>query len=126
MKSARAFGGFIQSVGNRIQVVIEQIGINIERHGRRRMPEQPLHRFHIRAGGHRQRRGRVAKLVRYETGESDLSGGTIKARSPEDAIAQHSPATCAGKREIVARTADDMRRLCCIEGCPAGLETLTW
>jgi len=52
----------VDLVEQSIQPVVEEICIPIEGHRRRRMSKHALHRFHVAAGVHRDRRGGVPQV----------------------------------------------------------------
>jgi len=47
----------------RVEIVLEELCIGVERHGRACVPEHPLNRFHVGPGADRKRRGGVAQVV---------------------------------------------------------------
>jgi hypothetical protein len=54
----------IETPCNDVEGVLEQVRLRVQRHRRRRSPEHPLHRLHLRASAHRQARRSVPKPVR--------------------------------------------------------------
>lgn len=73
----------IETVRNSAQIVVEQVGVDLERHGRGRVPEYPLHGLHVRAGLDREARCGVPEVVRREAFEAN-SG----RRTPESTLAR--------------------------------------
>ena len=59
-----ASAGFVQGDRNRLQVVIEQVRVDVERHRRRGMAEHLLDGLDVRTRRHRETGGGVAKVVR--------------------------------------------------------------
>jgi hypothetical protein len=58
---------FVEPIGDRLEVVVEQVGVHVEGHRRLRVPEHPLYRLYVRAGGHGQAHRGVTQLVRVQT-----------------------------------------------------------
>jgi hypothetical protein len=55
---------------DRLEVVIEEIRVGVQSHGRGRMPEHPLNGLHVRSGADGEARRRVPQLVRSEPGSA--------------------------------------------------------
>jgi len=62
----RSDGPVVKPRRHFIEVVLEQISVGVECHGRRLMPQHPLHGLHICTRTDRQARRRVAQIVRGE------------------------------------------------------------
>lgn len=56
------------------QMVVEEVGVDIESDRGRLAAEHPLQGLHVGAGGDRERRGRVSKVVRRDPRELVVSG----------------------------------------------------
>ena len=73
----------IHAFGKRAEVVVEEPGIDVERHRRRGVAEHPLDRLDVRAAGYQQARGGVPKVVRAEVLEPGRLGrGSMNLNRP--------------------------------------------
>ncbi|WP_455429747.1 hypothetical protein [Microbacterium hominis] len=63
MRSMASLGGG----GDGIQIVVEEVGVGVEGHRRRRMPGHSLHGLHVRTGAGYERCGGVTGIVRRES-----------------------------------------------------------
>ena len=73
--NARSRPYLVQPVGDRVEVVLDEIRVDVQGHRCRRMPEHPLHGLHVGAGTHAQRRCCVPEFMRSESVLADRSGG---------------------------------------------------
>ena len=60
---ARPLRGAVECRGDVVEIVVEEVRIDVERHGCGGVVQHALNRLHVRAGLHRERRGRVAKVM---------------------------------------------------------------
>jgi hypothetical protein len=54
---------FVEPVRNSVQILIEQIGVDVERHRGFGMAEHSLHRLHVGTGANGETGGGVSKIV---------------------------------------------------------------
>jgi len=97
----------IQGVSNRIQIIIKEIRVHVESHGRRSVSQHPLDRFHVRSSGHRQRRRGVSQVAdRYPR---------------ECRIVFYTPSHCSIKHPAPEVTGSDHPAISAPEQCRRGL-----
>lgn len=77
----------VESFGDIVQSVIEEVAVEVEGHGRRCVSEHLLHDLHIGAGSNRERRCCVPQVVRVEIWHADRFGsateGALERRGPD-------------------------------------------
>jgi len=93
----RIHSHLIEHRRNRVQVLIEEICVDVQRDRRGGVTEQPLHDFDVRASRHRKARGRVPHLMGCQAAQPDRRRGRIEPADPEHLIAQ--PGAGAGAVE---------------------------
>ena len=101
---------YIQCGGHGFQVVVEQVGVHVQRHRRAGVTQHPLHRLDVRTGGHRQ------GGARYVAGRA-VSRGHLGLLT---ALANH-PDTACGRRRCRRRRRGirDLPAACPHTGVPA-------
>lgn len=69
-----------------VQIIIEKVGVHVQRHGRALVPQLPLHGLHVRARSDHETRGRVPQVMDCEvawyagTPQADRQPTVIAAR----------------------------------------------
>ena len=75
--------GLVDASGDRVEVVGEQAGVHVERHGRGRVAEHLLDALDVGAGSHGEARSPVSQVVRPKTDQPDGGRGRIEHVPPE-------------------------------------------
>jgi len=99
----------VETLGHGVQIVGKQPGVDVERHGRRGVPEHPLDHLHRGARGDGQGRSGVPQLVRGEPVKSDRRGGPVEPPPPEREVAQ-IPALRGRERQVAGGPAVQLGR----------------
>ena len=89
-----------------VEVVVEEVGVDVQGHRGGRVPQHPLHRLHVRSRADRERCRRVAKVVDCHA----LEAGRVECRH------EPGPRCARGPRatEVVEPVAEqDHRRASC-------------
>jgi hypothetical protein len=71
----------VQPVGDVVQVVVEQVGVAVQGHGRGGGPEPPLHRLDIGGGLDRQQGRGVPQFVLLMVKASEVCSSAMGSRS---------------------------------------------
>ncbi len=100
-----------------VQIVVEQVGVDVERHRCGGVAEHPLDCLHVGAGPDRKARGGVPEVVQRQRGDAGL-----KDRVPEPALSRPMDATEvasveAGEQEVVLSLVSASASNCGGEGC---------
>ncbi|HEX5089632.1 MAG TPA: hypothetical protein VFV89_17625 [Nocardioides sp.] len=106
----RLLPGTVESVGDLVEPVLEQVAVGVHGHGRRRMSEHLLDDLHVGSGGDRQARRSVPQLVRVKTRDPDRRSGGVEVPAAEDGRAQRRAAADPGEDELVGRQRLEVRR----------------
>ncbi|NEK86033.1 hypothetical protein GCU60_09700 [Blastococcus saxobsidens] len=93
--------GGVHPVGQRGQVVVEQAGVHVQRHGRRGVPEHPLDALDGRAAGDRERGGGVPQVVRGDVAQPGRPDRRIED-SPTPVPQPQHRAAGRGHQQVVA------------------------
>ena len=78
-------------VGHVVELVVEQTGVDVQRHRRTGMSEYPLYRLHCRAGRHGRAGGGLAQVMRSQRRQPCPPDSGVEDLMPEVAYAQRSP-----------------------------------
>ncbi|MEO6116262.1 MAG: hypothetical protein ABIP33_07755, partial [Pseudolysinimonas sp.] len=104
---------FVEGDGDAVEILIEEIRVDIQGHRGRGVSEHSLHDLDVRAGRHREARGRVAKLVGRQAAQPDRCRGRIEPPDPEHVIAQPGAGADAIEHRPVGGAALDLLREQC-------------
>lgn len=82
-QGAQPVVNLLHRVGHRVEIAIEEVRVDVQRHRRRRVPQLPLDDLHARAGRHQQPRGDVPQPVHRHPREVRISRHRPIARPVE-------------------------------------------
>src|SRR3954468_23715958 len=88
----RGLVGRVHAFREGAEVVVEDLGVDVEGHRCGGVTEHPLDRLDVRAAGYQQARGGVPKVVRAEVLEPGGHGRRVEEPPPEVARAQYRAA----------------------------------
>jgi hypothetical protein len=97
----------VQPVGYRVQVIVKQIGVQVQSHGCARVPEHPLNGLDVRAGADSEARRCVPELMRGETRLANGLGSTVEPSSASVPV-PHDGARDRREHQLVLRLRSDV------------------